>query len=305
MFFDLAIIGGGPAGIAAGIYAARKKIKTIFLTDVFGGQAVASADIQNFVGLQSIAGFRLAKNLKEHLMVYQKEIKIIEGDLATKIEANKTGLTIFSQQKKKFQSQRLLIVSGGRPKKLDIPGEKQYEGRGVFYCATCDAPLMKNKIVAVIGGGNYGLETARELLPYAQKIYLLEYTEKLRADLIIQEKIGKSSKIKIITMAAVQKIFGDEFVHSLQYENRRSGQIKKIDLEGVFVAIGYQPNSEIFRKLVKTNSVGEIIVNPKTQETSCKGIWAAGDVTDGLYHQINIAVGDAVKAVLNINDFLR
>lgn len=305
MFYDLAIIGGGPAGIAAGIYAARKKIRTVLLTDVFGGQSVASADIQNFIGFPSLTGFQLAKSLKEHLLVYRKEIKIIEGDEAVEIKQVKGGFKIFSSQKKNFQSRTLLIASGGRQKKLNIPGEKEFGGRGAFYCATCDAPLMKNKIVAVIGGGNSGLEAARELLPYAEKIYLLEYDEKLKADSAIQAKIKKEKKIKIITLVAVREIFGDKFVQFLRYEDRRSGKLKEINLEGIFVAIGYRPNSEIVKNLVKINQVGEIIVNPKTQGTSCHGIWAAGDVSDGLYHQNNIAIGDAIKAILNINEYLK
>lgn len=303
MFYDLLIIGGGPAGVAAGIYAARKKLKGILVTDSFSGQSMVSAEIQNFIGFKSISGLNLTKALIEHLEA-QKGIKIIEGDSVIKIKKNKAGFKVFTKKRKNFNSKTILIASGSRRKKLNIPGEEEFEGRGVFYCSICDAPLMKNKIVAVIGGGNAGLEAGRDLLPYALKIYLLEYTANITADPVMAETIKKSKKVKIITMAEVQEIFGEEFVKGLKYQDRRSGKIKKVNLQGIFVSVGWQPNSEIVKNLVKLNKAGEVIVNSKTQETSCPGIWASGDVTDGLYHQNNIAIGDAIKAVLNIYQFL-
>lgn len=285
--------------MAAGVYAARKKLKGLLITDSFGGQSMVSAEIQNFIGFKSISGLNLAKVLKEHLQA-QSGIKIIEGDLAIEIKKNKKGFKIATKKGKNFNSKAILIASGSRRKKLNIPGEKEFGGRGVFYCSICDAPLMKNKIVAVIGAGNAGLESVRDLLPYASKIYILEYTANLTADPIIAEPIKKIKKIKIITLAEVREIFGNKFVQGLKYQDRRNGKIEKLNLQGVFVAIGYQPNSEIVKNLVKLNKAGAVIVNPKTQETSCPGIWASGDVTDGLYHQNNIAIGDAIKAVLNI-----
>lgn len=303
MLYDLLIVGGGPAGIAAGVYAARKKLKGILITDSFSGQSVASGEIGNFIGLKSISGFNLAKILKEHLKA-QSGIKIIEGDLVVGIKKNKERFKVFTKNKKIFNTKTILLASGGRGKKLNIPGEKEFEGRGVFYCSICDAPLMKNKIVAVIGGGNAGLEAARDLLPYASKIYILEYTSDLTADPVMADMIKKSRKTEIITSAAVREIFGEEFVQGLKYQDRRTGKIKKLNLQGIFVAAGYQPNSEIAKNLVKRNKLDYIIVNPQTQKTSCPGIWASGDVTDGLYRQINIAIGDAIKAVLNIYQFM-
>lgn len=290
--------------MAAGVYAARKKLKGILISDSIGGQSVVSKEIQNFIGIKSISGLNLAKTFKEQLES-QKNIEIIEGDSVAEIKKNNGAFRVSTEKKKNFDAKAVLIVSGSRRKKINIPGEKDFEGRGVFYCSICDAPLMKNKIVAVIGGGNSGLEAVLDLLPYASKIYLLEYTDILSADKITLEKAKKSKKVKIITMAEIREIFGKEFVKGLEYKDRNSDNIKKINLQGVFVSIGYQPNSEIAKNLVKLNKNNEIIINPKTQETSREGVWAAGDVTDGLYRQINIAIGDAIKAVLNIEADLR
>lgn len=303
MTYDLVIVGGGPAGVAAGVYAARKKFKVILISDSIGGQSVVSAEIWNFIGIKSISGLNLAKAFKEQLKS-QKGIEVIEGDSVAEIKKNKDGFKVFTEKGKEFAAKTVLIVSGSRRKKINIPGEKDFEGRGVFYCSICDAPLMKNKIVAVIGGGNSGFESVLDLSPYASRIYLLEYTDILSADGITQEKVKKSKKVEIITMAEARKIFGEDFVKGLEYKDRRNGQIKKLNIQGVFVSVGYQPNSEIFKGLVDLNKNNEIIVNPKTQKTSCEGIWAAGDVSDGLYRQMNIAIGDAIKAILNIGSYL-
>jgi alkyl hydroperoxide reductase subunit F len=303
MAYDLTIIGGGPAGVAAGIYAARKKIKTVLITDFFGGQSVVAADIKNFIGIKSISGFELAKKLEEHIR-YQEGIEIKDGALVSKIEKKDGGFFITTNKDEKIETKTVLITLGSRYRRLNVPGEKEFEGKGVFYCATCDAPLMKNKTVAVVGGGNSGFESALDLLPYASKIYLLEFMDVLKADAVTQEKVKNSGKAEIITMAAVQEISGDKFVNKIKYQDRRTNEIKELAVEGIFISIGYQPNSDLVKDLVNLSKFGEIVVDPKTQKTSLEGIWAAGDITDTLYHQNNIAMGDAIKAVLNINDYL-
>jgi alkyl hydroperoxide reductase subunit F len=302
--YDLIILGGGPAGAAAGVYAARKKIKTLLLTQSFGGQSVVSAEIKNFIGFKTISGVELAKRLEEHLSD-QDGIEVKSGVLISKIEKTKNGFKVFSDASQVYETRTLLVALGSRYRRLNIPGEDKFEGKGVFYCSICDAPLLKGKTAAVVGGGNSGFEAAIDLLPYASKIYLFEYTDILRADLITQEKVKASGKAEIIMMAEVQEIFGDRFVSGLKYKDRVSGEAKELKLDGVFVAVGYQPNSDLVKDLVELNSRGEIVVNHQTQKTSCEGIWAAGDISDVLYNQINIAIGDAIKAVLNIYEHLK
>ena len=301
---DLIIIGGGPAGIAAGIYASRKKIKTLLITDYFGGQWIVASDIQNFIGFKSISGFNLSKALEEHLRL-QSDIEIKDQILALKIEKKDNGFVVKTNKEEVFETKTVLMALGTHYRKLNVPGEDKFMGRGVFYCATCDAPLMKGKAVVIVGGGNSGFESAIDLLPYASKIYLLEYADTFSADLTTQEKAKNSGKIEAITMAAVQEVFGDEFVKGIKYQNRQSKEIKELAVEGIFVSIGYQPSSEIVKGLVELNKAGEIVVDCKTQRSSLEGIWAAGDISDALYRQGNIAIGDAIKAVLNIYDYLK
>ncbi len=301
--YELIIIGGGPAGVAAGVYAARKKIKTLFMTQTFGGQSVVSADIKNFIGFKSISGIELAKRLEEHLSS-QEGIEIKTGVSVSKIEKTKNGFKVYADSSMVFETRTIFFALGSRYRRLNVSGEEKFEGKGVFYCSICDAPMIKGKTVAVIGGGNSGFESAIDLLPYAEKIYILEYNDVLRADAITQEKVKASGKAEIITMAEVSEISGGDFVSGLKYKDRRSGEAKEINLDGVFVAIGYQPNSDILKGLAEINPGGQIVVNHQTQQTSCPGIWAAGDSTNVLYKQINIAIGDGVKAALNIYEHL-
>jgi alkyl hydroperoxide reductase subunit F len=301
--YDLIIIGGGPAGIAAGIYASRKKIKSLLITDSFGGQSIVSDKIENWIGEKEISGFELAKKLENHLKS-QQGIEILENELVSKIEKIENGFKVFTNNNKVFETKYILVASGSSHRKLNVLGEKEFEGRGVFYCATCDAPLMKNKTAAVIGGGNSGLEAVLDLIPYASSIYLLEYGEKLKGDAITQEKIKSNPKVQIITLAQTIEITGESFVSGLKYKDRQTNEIKELKVDGVFVEIGSTPNSFLVKDLVNLNNFGEIIVDPKTQQTSLFGIWAAGDVTDFPYKQNNIAVSHAISAILNINDYL-
>ena len=302
--YELIIIGGGPAGVAAGVYAARKKINTLFLTKDFGGQSLVSAGIKNWIGTKEISGFELAKNLEGHLRD-QEDIEIKDNVFVSKVEKQGEVFSVFTDKGDKFETKTILLAVGSRHKRLNVLGEDKYDGKGVFYCSTCDAPLMKNKTSAVIGGGNSGFEAALDLVPYANKIYILEYLEQCTADSVTCEKVRASGKSQEITMADVKEIFGGEFVKGLKYVDRRTGEMKELAVDGVFVEIGFQPNSEIVKGLVDLDKYGRIIVDPRTHKTSLEGIWAAGDVTDVLYNQNNIAAGDAIKAVLNIYDYLK
>ncbi|MEK7187931.1 MAG: FAD-dependent oxidoreductase [Patescibacteria group bacterium] len=299
--YDLVIIGGGPAGVAAGVYAARKKIKVALVTESFGGQSLVSADVQNWIGTKSISGFDLAKALEEHVRA-QEGIEIIEGELATAITDASDHLVVETNGEKKLETKYVLLASGSRRRKINVPGEAELDGRGVAYCSICDAPLFKDKTVAVVGGGNAGLEAVIDLLPYAPKIYLLERDEMLRGDAVTQEKVKSNPKVTIILTAETQTIFGKDSVEGMTYKDLKTGEEKKLDVQGVFIEIGALPNSEFVKNLVTLNPINEVIADPKTQQTSHSRIWAVGDVSDVLYKQNNISAGDAVKAVLNIYD---
>ena len=307
---DLVIVGGGPAGAAAGVYAARKKIKTVLITDSFGGQSLVSADIQNWIGDPSLTGFELAQKLEKHLKA-QEDIKIVESDLVSKIETMDStsspqggGFRVETKQGTTLETRTVLMALGSRRRRLGVPGEDKFEGKGVVFCSTCDAPLFKDKVTAVVGGGNAGLEAVRDLLSYASKIYLVVRSDALKGDPITQDTVKQSPKVDIIYNAETQEILGDGFVTALRYKDKASGGVKELKLDGVFVEIGSVPNSDLVKDVVERNERGEIVVDHKTQRTSLPGIWAAGDVSDVLYKQNNVSVGDAVKAVLNIYDYL-
>ncbi|MBI2024717.1 MAG: FAD-dependent oxidoreductase [Candidatus Harrisonbacteria bacterium] len=303
MMYDLVIVGGGPGGAAAGVYAARKKMKVALITESFGGQSVVSAGIENWIGTKSVSGLDFAKMLEEHLRA-QEDIDLLQPDLVEKVEKAKNGFTISTKEGKKLETKTILVTTGSSRKKLGVPGEKELDAKGVSYCSTCDAPIFKNKVVAVIGGGNAGLEAVVDLLAYATKVYLLEYGDKLKGDPITQEKIEKDKKVEIILNAQTTKILGDKFVAGFKYKDLKSGQEKELKLDGIFVEIGAVPNISFVKDLVKLSAYGEIAVDHKTQQTSQPGIWAAGDSSDVLYKQNNISAGDAVKAVLNIYETL-
>jgi len=302
--YDVIIIGGGPAGVGAGVYAARKKMKTALIAELFGGQSVVSADIQNWIGAKSISGFDLAKNLEEHLRA-QEDIDIVDGERVSNVSKNQNGVFLVrTASKKTFEGKTVLVASGSRRKKMNIPGEKEFDGKGVAYCSICDAPIFKDMDVAVVGGGNAGLETVVDLFPYAKHIYLLHHGEELKGDAVTQEKIFSNKNTRVIFSAETKEIYGDKMVTGLAYLDTKSGEEKKLAVQGVFVEIGILPNSEILGDLVDLNKFGMVITNPKTQRTSMPGIWAAGDVTDGQYRQNNISAGDAIKAILDIYDIL-
>ncbi len=301
--YELIIVGGGPAGVAAGVYAARKKIKTLILTESFGGQSVVSAGVENWIGMKTVSGFDLAKMLEEHLRA-QEGIEISEGDIVSSVEKTEGGFLITTKGNKKLETKYIMMATGSQRKKLNVPREKDFEGKGVVYCSICDAPLFKGKDVAVVGTGNAGLEAVIDLFPYAEKIYLFSRSEKLKGDQVTQDKILSNQKVRLITMAQIDAIEGSDFVTGIKYKDLKTGEAKIIPVRGVFVEIGAIPSSDLVKNLVQLDSYGNIIVDHKTQQTSDPGIWAAGDVTDVLYKQNNISAGDAIKAVLNIDDKL-
>ncbi len=301
MIYDLVIIGAGPAGCAAGVYAARKKLKTLLITDSFGGQSITSMDIQNWIGEPSISGFDLAKKFETHVKSYPEDVHIMEGDIVTALSKQSDGTFVLSTREGKSISTRFVFLAmGSRRRKLDVPGEKELDGHGVVYCATCDAPLFKGKEVVVVGGGNSALEAVVDLFHYASKIYVLLRGDSFRGDPVTQEKIKAHPAVSVIYNSSITEIHGETSVSEVIIENSQTKEKSTLAVSGVFVEIGAVPNSDIVKGVVELNSFGEVIVDHKTQATSDPAIFAAGDVSDVLYKQNNISAGDAVKAILTI-----
>lgn len=302
--YDLAIIGGGPGGVAGGVYAARKKIKTILITESFRGQSATASEIQNWIGDISISGEKLNKRFENHIRSYAKDVDIRENE--TVLEIRKTDDTFkIRTSKTEYQTKTVLITSGSVRKKINVKGAEEYEGKGITYCATCDAPMFGGLDVAVIGGGNSAFETATQLLAYAKTVTILQRSD-FRAEPITIEKVLANPKVKGVTNIDLLEIKGDKFVTAIVYKNRASGEITEFPVQGIFVEIGANPSVDFIKNgIVKLNDREQIIIDAKTQKTTTPGIWAAGDCTDGLYAQNNIAVGDAVKAVEDIYRFLK
>lgn len=300
MIYDVAIIGGGPAGVAAGVYASRKRLKTIFITDSFGGQSTVSEDIQNWIGTVSISGAKLAEDLKKHLHAYKDDVlDIKEGEKVEKVEKSGDVFTV-TTNKSSYTSKTVLVTTGSTRRKLEVPGAAEFDNKGLTYCASCDGPLFADQDVVVIGGGNAAFESAAQLLAYTKSVTLLNRSDDFRADPVTVKKVLSHPRMKAITNAVPVEIKGDKFVQSISYKNTETGEIKEIQTPGIFVEIGLIPTTWFVKDLVKLNAYNQIPVDPKTQMTSVEGLWAAGDCTDGLYHQNNIAAGDAVKALEDI-----
>lgn len=303
MLYDLIIVGGGPAGVTAGIYAARQKLNILLITKTFGGQMARKAvDIENYPGFEKISGLELIQKFEKHL---RKNKIDIEKDSVRKVEKIDNGFSVSTGSGKQFQARAVIIASGADPRPLEVPGEKELIGKGVSYCTTCDGPLFDGKIVAVAGGGNAAFEAASSLAKYAKKIYILEYGPEVKADLENQERVKKIEKIQIITNVSLKKIRGDKFVNSLIYQDRESGEEKELAVEGVFVEIGNQPATSFVKGLVDFNEKDEIKINPFTGETSTPGIFAAGDADNVPYKQIVIGAGEGAKAAISAYNYLQ
>jgi alkyl hydroperoxide reductase subunit F len=301
MTYDVAIIGGGPAGVAAGIYAARKKLSTILLTYDFGGQSTVSPDIQNWIGTKSISGTELARSLKEHLLAYEGPVMAVKTGVKVKQVAPEQEIfKITTESGETYEAKTVLVATGAKRRKLNVPGADTYEQKGITYCATCDAPMFSGKEVAVLGGGNAAFETALQLTSYCPKITIIERADSFKADRVTVEKVLATPGVRAITGAETVEFKGDKFLKSLVYKDLKTGTLTELPVEGVFVEIGTLPATEFLGTQVKTNSFGSVMVDPRTQRTSLPGIWAAGDCTDALYHQNNIAAGDAIKALEDI-----
>jgi len=298
--YDLIIIGGGPAGTAAGVYASRKQLKTLFVTKEWGGQSIVSPDIQNWIGSPSIAGDKLAKDLEAHLRTYAAGfVDIKDNTLVEKVEKQAEGFKVTFAGGETAEALAILISSGSKRRRLDAPGADIFEHKGVTYCASCDGPMFAGQDVAVIGGGNAGFETAAQLLAYAKSVTLLQRSDHFKADPVTVEKVLGHEKMTGITNAAIKEVLGDKFVSGITYTDV-DGVDHTLPVTGVFVEVGMIPNTDFAAELVELDEYKRITIDPWTQKTSVPGIWAAGDCTNIKYHQNNISAGDGVRALEDI-----
>lgn len=301
--YDVIIIGGGPAGAAAGIYSARQRLDTLLITKEFGGQLSHKAVmIENYPGFEEISGLELMQRFEKQL---RKQKIDIEKDEAKEVKKIGDDFFVLTKNKQRFQSKALIVASGADPRPLEVPGEKEFLGKGVSYCVTCDGPLFSDKTVAVVGGGNGGFEAAVFLDKIAKRIYILEFGDKIKADAENQEMAKRSGKIEIITNAAVKKIEGKNFVTSLTYQDRLTEKMIDLAVDGVFVEIGYQPATSFLKGLVDFSDRDEVLVDYSTCATKTPGLFSAGDINAGKFKQIAMAVGDGTRAALVAADYLR
>lgn len=299
---DLIIVGAGPAGITAGVYAARKKIDFLMISEDIGGQTALSADVENYTGYQFITGTELVAKFEEHLKQFNVRLKANEAVKRINKASDRAGGTYFIVEtaKELHEAKSVIIASGRRPRWLDVKGEEGFRNKGVSYCATCDGPVFADKVVAVIGGGNAALDAALQMMKIASKVYLLNINPALAGDPIMRDKVESSDKVEVINNAVTKEILGAQFVTGIKLE--QAGVAKELALQGIFVEIGSVPNSSII-DFIKKNNSNEIIVD-NLNRTSEPGIFAAGDVTDIPEKQIIVAAGEGAKAVLGAFRYL-
>lgn len=297
--YDLIIIGGGPAGTAAGVYASRKQLNTLFITKEWGGQSIVSPDIQNWVGSPSISGDQLAKDLETHLRTYANDVVTIKDKaLATNITGQAGNFTVTTDDGETHQAAAILIATGSTRRQLPAEGADTFEHKGLTYCASCDGPMFGGQDVAVIGGGNAGFETAAQLLAYAKSVTLLQRGDRFKADPVTVEKVLAHPNMTGILNATVERVMGENFVSGLVY--RDAAGEHELPVTGIFVEIGMIPTTDFAANIVPLDEFKRIKIDPWTQKTETPGIWAAGDCTNIHYHQNNISAGDAVKALEDI-----
>jgi thioredoxin-disulfide reductase len=299
-FWDLVVIGGGPAGMNAGLYAKRKGLKVGIITGEIGGQLHNTSTVDNYLGIKWIEGKDLSDQFLSH--INSLDIPILKNVKMTHLEKVSQDFELTLSDGKKIKSKTVLIATGGAPRRLDIPGEDTYANRGVSYCTTCDAPFFKDKHVIVAGGGNSAAEAVIDLVPWAKKITVVHRSQ-WRADQILLDKHKSIEKLDVHLNTQILNVYGDDQMKGVEVLDKISGHTFKIDADGLFIEIGTVPNSKSVKALVKTNGRDEIMVD-LNQMTSCPGLFAAGDVTDQPYKQIIISAAEGAKAALAINSYL-
>ena len=300
--YDVLVVGGGPAGSAAAIYAARKGIRTGVIAERFGGQVMDTLGIENFISVEHTEGPKLVQALEQHVKSY--EVDIMNLQRATALRKSDNGVELELANGAILKSKSVIISTGARWREMNVPGEQEYRGKGVAYCPHCDGPLFKGKRVAVIGGGNSGVEAAIDLAGIVSHVTLIEFDSKLRADAVLQTKLNSLPNVTIIKSALTKEVLGDgSKVSGLRYQDRTNDSMQTLELEGIFVQIGLLPNTDWLKGTIELSKHGEVIVDAKG-ETSLAGVFAAGDCTTVPYKQIIIAMGEGAKASLGAFDYL-
>jgi len=303
MIYDLIIIGAGPAGIAAGIYAARQRLNMLIISKDIGGQVAKKAvDIENYPGFEKISGPDLVDLYKKQLEANNLSVVM---DEVVSIEKKENIFFVSLKSGKVNEAISVIITSGAKSRLINVPGEETFSGKGVSYCSLCDGPIFKDKIVAVVGGGNNGFESALFLSNYVPKVYILEYSDKVNADKENQESVAKHQNIEIITNAKILEIKGKVFVDAIVYQDLASNTQKTLNVKGVFVEIGYLPATGFVNALVDLNEKNEVVVDQKTLETKTPGLFSAGDCNVSKYKQIVMASGEGAKAALSAYEYIK
>ncbi|MBC9701428.1 MAG: alkyl hydroperoxide reductase subunit F, partial [Leuconostoc sp.] len=298
--YDVLVIGGGPAASSAAIYAARKGIRTGLVADSLGGQVIETLGIENMIGTPYTEGPQLMKQVEEHLRSYP--VDIMTNQLVTSLQKQNDSFAVSLKSGQKLTTKTAIIATGARWRSINVPGEKEFKNKGIAYCPHCDGPLFTGKDVAVIGGGNSGIEAAIDLAGLANHVYVLEFLSELKADKILQDKLATLSNVTILLNAETQEITGTTHVDSITYKDRTTGEKQTLDVAGVFILIGLVPNTEWLSAPLEMNERGEIIVDLHG-ETSIKGLFAAGDCTNSSYKQIIISMGSGATAALGAFDY--
>jgi alkyl hydroperoxide reductase subunit F len=299
--YELIIIGGGPAGMTAAVYAARKKLNTLLISYDIGGQVLWTAGIENYMGYQFIEGHELMQKFEEQVKQFPLDIKI--GERVSSLSQAKGGFKVRTDKGEIYEAKAAIIAAGKRPRQLNVPGEEKLRGRGVTYCAICDGPLFAGENVAVIGGGNSALEAAEDMVKIAGHVYLVSLTP-LTGDQILIDKVKAANNLTMFLEHAVLEIKGESSVEGIKVRDLKSKQERELDIGGIFIEIGLIPNSEPFKGIVRLNRLGEIEVNC-ANETGVSGLFAAGDVTNVPEKQIVVAAGEGAKAALEAQRYLQ
>lgn len=300
--FDVAIVGYGPAGITAAIYAARKRLRILLVGEIPGGEVLTSGDIENWPGAGETTGIALADELVKHLKMHE-DMVAIEQTLVDLIAKDGDEFVIDGKGGQTWRARTVIYAAGRHPRELGVPGETEFKNKGVSYCATCDAPLFPDKDVAIVGGGNTGAEAVIMFQKIARKIYLLHIDDKLPADQVLIQNFADDPKVEIIYQAKTTEISGEAMVESLTYQDMATGESKKIELQGVFVTIGSVPNTDPVKDLVELDKYGAVVAE-RYGVTNVDGFFAAGDVTNIRDAQIVVAAGQGCSAALSVGDFL-